>query len=138
MHAWMRVLPALLIGPAVCGALLGPSPSLDCLYRSARYTLARDKERSRFSEQWQSLVTPLIGPGGRELAEGSFREAQTVAVSHTLRAAYVYNPKAAHRSVKAMFRAASGKANCREPQPYSNPNPNLNSKVYTVIATLTL
>ena len=97
--------------------MLGPSSSLDSLFRSAECTLARDKERSRFSEQWQSLVTPLIGPDGRELAEGSFREAQTVAVSHTLRAAYVYNPKSAHRSVKAMFRAASGKANCREPQP---------------------
>ena len=131
--------PALsLIVPTLCGALLGPSSLLDSQYRSAQCTLARDNERSRFSEQWQSLVTPLIGPDGRELAEGSFREAQTVAVSHALRAAYVYNPKAAHHSVKAMFRAASGKANCREPQPYSNPNPNLNSKVYTVIATLTL
>ena len=109
-------LALLLVGPAVCGALLGQSSSLDSLYRSARCTLARDKERSRFSQQWQSLVTPLIGPDGRELAEGSFREAQTVAVSHTLRAAYVYNPKAAHRSVKAMFRATSGKANCK-PQP---------------------
>lgn len=71
-------------------------------FQSSRCTLAREIERSRFAERWQALM-----PAARFPRLGQHRTHQYVAISHTLRAAYIFNPKAAHRTVMRIFQEAS-------------------------------
>lgn len=74
--------------------------SVQNLFQSPRCALAREKERRLFAMRWQSVVTPMGANGG-------VRNLGNLALSHDLRAVYVYNPKAAHSSVLEMFKAAS-------------------------------
>lgn len=70
--------------------------------RSPGCVHAWNRERTaRFEHIWQPLVTPM-----RAIGHDKY---ERVAISHTLRAAYIYNPKAAHNSVLELFQAASGR-----------------------------
>ena len=70
------------------------------LWRSPACVRARSAERSRSASMWFPMVTHIGGKSKHDRYE-------MVAVSHSLRAAYVYNPKAAHTSVLAWLKAAS-------------------------------
>ena len=75
--------------------------SLELAYQQPACAAARRFERSRFASLWQTLLTRMRSAASLHATH------EHVAISKALRAAYVYNPKAAHQSVQAMFERAS-------------------------------
>ena len=82
-------------------ACVSADVDLAAQYRHPTCVEARATERIRFATLWQRLVTRMRS------ASSIHGTHEHVAVSKRLRAAYVYNPKAAHQSVQAMFERAS-------------------------------
>ena len=96
-HRWcapqLVVVLVLLARDALCDNPLAET------YGSLQCTRAREEERSRFRTQWQGIVTAIGGTGHRTHVYAS--------LSERLQAAYIWNPKAAHTSILAMFSAVS-------------------------------
>ena len=76
--------------------------SIARVYGSPECLRARHLERLRFADVWQATA---VG-NARDMA-ANCRTHQRLYVSHSLRAAYLSNPKAAHRTVANIFRNVS-------------------------------